>query len=51
MCGKEVEKYEDYLEVVKKWGYDSDFDGEEHAFELCRACYKQIIGRFKIPTR
>lgn len=53
-CGKEItaDKHgytSDYLSVNKKWGYGSDFDNENHSFDICEECYKSIINKFKIP--
>ncbi len=53
-CGKEIasDKYgytSDYLSVNKRWGYNSSFDNENHSFDICEDCYKNIIKNFKIP--
>lgn len=56
MCGNKIEKdcngkFFDYLQVEKRWGYNSEQDGEEHSFDLCESCYKEIIDKFKIPIK
>ena len=53
-CGKEIEvkngvPAEDTLQVHKRWGYFSDKDNEEHAFDLCEACYDELVAGFQIP--
>ena len=41
---------EDYLHVRKDWGYFSFKDLTGHAFNMCEACYDQMISNFKIPV-
>lgn len=53
-CGNEIttdgQGYtSDYLSVSKRWGYNSDFDNQEHSFDICQDCYKKLIATFKIP--
>lgn len=53
MCGNEIIKneyghFEDYLSVNKIWGYNSNFDGLEHSFDICQNCYNDLIERMKI---
>ncbi len=53
MCGKPIEKdsfgnFLEYLSVDKKWGYFSILDGQEHSFDICDSCYKDIVSKFKI---
>ena len=51
-CGKEIEvikgvAQEDYLEVIKRWGYFSNKDNQEDAFDLCEDCYDEFVASFK----
>lgn len=55
VCGEEIKKdiygyYNDYIHIEKKWGYNSDFDGEKHSFDICSQCYKKMVSDFKIPV-
>lgn len=55
-CGKEIEftggiAREDYLSVDKKWGYFSNKDEQEDAFDLCEECYDAFVKTFSIPIR
>ncbi len=52
-CGKKINinKYEDFLDVKKTWGYHSNFDGETHSFQLCTCCYNKLIGSFKVKIK
>lgn len=52
-CGKEIEvirgvAQEDYLSVEKRWGYFSNKDNQEDAFDLCEDCYDELVASFKI---
>ena len=52
-CGKEILIFndvpeEDSVEVKKRWGYFSEKDNVEHAFDLCEACYDELVASFKI---
>lgn len=52
-CGREIEvirgvAQEDYLAVEKRWGYFSDKDNQEDAFDLCEDCYDELVASFKI---
>ena len=52
-CGKEIEvirgvAQEDYLGVEKRWGYFSNKDNQEDAFDLCEDCYDELVASFKI---
>lgn len=54
-CGKELESingilHEDGLFVTKKWGYFSAKDLKIHRFNLCEACYDQMVGEFVVPV-
>ena len=51
-CGKEIGvikgvAQEDYLEVTKRWGYFSNKDNQEDAFDLCEDCYDEFVASFK----
>lgn len=53
-CGKEIviqngRLEEDVLEVSKRWGYASEKDNEVHSFDLCEACYDELVSTFQIP--
>jgi len=53
-CGKPIGKnghgyFPDCLEVMKHWGYDSPFDGEQHCFDICVECYELMTKKFTIP--
>lgn len=55
MCGEIIKKgkenYDDYLHIVKDFGYFSMHDGESHNFDICEYCYGQIVKQCKIkPT-
>lgn len=55
-CGKEIAVYkgvpaEDVLEVEKRWGYFSEKDNRVDQFDLCEACYDELIESFKIKLR
>lgn len=55
-CGKliysdELKQKDDYIKVIKEWGYFSNKDMETHSFELCEECYDNLIKTFKFqPT-
>ncbi len=54
-CGKEIVvkngmAKEDTLSVQKRWGYFSEKDNEVHAFDLCEACYDELVSKFRIPV-
>lgn len=53
-CGRVINvngnEREDYLEVRKAWSYFSSKDLSGHAFNMCEACYDEMIARFKIPV-
>lgn len=53
MCGERIKtdkcgNLEDYIHIEKKWGYNSDMDGEKHSIDLCQNCYKDIFNKLKI---
>lgn len=41
---------EDYIHVDKVWGYFSERDGEEIAFDLCENCTHELTKRFRLPV-
>ena len=52
-CGKEIiiskgVPQEDYLEVEKRWGYQSNKDNQVDCFDLCEDCYDDFVKGFKI---
>lgn len=52
-CGKEIKidkfgEIEDYITIKKSWGYNSNFDGEEHEIDICNDCYQKWIEKFEI---
>ena len=54
-CGKEIVfrdgmAQEDYLSVDKRWGYFSNKDNQEDAFDLCEECYDAFVKTFLIPV-
>ena len=51
-CGREIKvirgvAQEDYLSVTKRWGYFSNKDNQEDAFEICEDCYDELVASFK----
>lgn len=32
------------------WDYFSEKDGEVHHFDLCEACYDELVSQFRIPV-
>ncbi|NLP16392.1 MAG: hypothetical protein GX379_05090 [Clostridiales bacterium] len=54
-CGKKLKVEngilkEDAFEATKEWGYFSNWDTQIHRFNLCEACYRNIISGFVIPV-
>lgn len=52
-CGKEIRMIggrlaEGVCSVQQNWEYGSDKDGDVHAFDLCEACYDELIRGFQI---
>ena len=41
---------EDVLSVEKRWNYFSQKDNDMHRFDLCEACYDELIETFQIPV-
>ena len=55
-CGKEIAvlkgvPQEDYLEIEKRWGYQSRKDNEVDSFDICENCYDEFVKDFKIKIR
>ena len=55
-CGKEIPiagpyPHPEYVSIRKKWGYDSHYDGEVHAIDLCQSCYAKWIRTFQISPQ
>ena len=56
VCTRAIEKdpagyYEDHLEIVKKWGYHSPYDGEIHRIDVCIECYQSWVATLTIPLQ
>lgn len=54
-CGKEIFEEngitkEDFIRIIKRWGYFSHKDGVTHEVCLCEQCYDQWIGGFSVPV-
>lgn len=54
-CGKEIpvingRAEEGVFSADCVWGYFSDKDGEKHSFDLCEACYDELLATFEIPA-
>lgn len=54
-CGKELRYEKGYLKEGSfhgecSFGYFSNKDGLKHRFDLCEACYDEMISHFKIPV-
>lgn len=54
-CGKEIAVKNGFVRegvigIECEWGYFSEKDGERHSFDLCEACYDEIIRSFQIPV-
>lgn len=55
MCGKKIVVKEG---VVREgavmfnhtWDFFSEKDGDVHHFDLCEACYDELISQFRIPV-
>ncbi len=55
-CGRELKVENGYLKeecfsVDYRLGYFSNEDGCRHQFDLCEACYREWIKKFKIPVK
>lgn len=54
-CGKEIpvingRAEEGVFSADCVWGYFSGKDGEKHSFDLCEACYDELLASFEIPA-
>lgn len=54
-CGRELKVENGYLKeecfsADYRLGYFSKEDGCRHRFDLCEACYRELIRKFKIPV-
>ena len=38
------------MTVNHSWDYFSEKDGEVHRFDLCEACYEELISQFKVAV-
>ena len=59
-CGEKIQKvedsenmyydFQDYITLIKDWGYFSKVigDGEHHELHICESCYYDWIANFKI---
>ena len=48
-CGREIPlRGEDYFHAEKTWGYFSEQDGRQDAFDLCEECYRKMTEGFRI---
>lgn len=51
-CGKQLRQsdghYEDYLHIVKRWGYLSDRDGMTEEMSICPECLQTWTKGFAI---
>lgn len=48
-CGKFITS-EECVHVEQYWGYNSPWDTEVHEFDLCIACYTDIVASFQKPV-
>jgi len=56
LCGVDIERdmagyFEDYVSIVKNWGYNSPYDGEVHSIDLCQNCYQSWVSKFIIAPQ
>lgn len=54
-CKKEIAVIDGFaregvFSVDFDWGYFSGKDGETHSFDLCEACYDEVIRKFRVPV-
>ena len=54
MCGRKIvfgEKHnkEDYVLILKEWGYFSDKDGKKYTLRMCENCYDKLVAACVIP--
>ena len=51
-CGREILlDHADYFHAEKTWGYFSEKDGRQDSFDLCEACYDQMIAEFTVKMK
>lgn len=52
-CGKNIRmsEYKDFLSITKQWGYNSNYDGETHEFDICQDCYENLTSNLKIEPK
>ena len=55
MCGKKIVVKEGIVRegaamIDYAWDYFSEKDGEVHHFDLCEACYDELVSQFRIPV-
>lgn len=55
MCGKKLVVKDGILRegavmFDHSWDYFSEKDGEVHHFDLCEACYDELISQFKVSV-
>jgi len=53
-CGKEFlpninDAFPNCFHVETRWEYGSQFDNEQHLFDLCEDCYQKMVNEFSIP--
>lgn len=36
-----------YAIIKADWGYDSNYDGQEHQMVVCPDCYEKLIGKYR----
>ena len=49
-CCRRPLPVENGIHVDKAWGYFSERDGEEIAFDLCENCTHELTKRFRLPV-
>lgn len=54
-CGRELKVEDGVLKEgcfsgKQLFGYFSSMDGEQHSFDLCEDCYRDMIRKFRIPV-
>lgn len=49
-CGKEMKRidgqYEDYVHLIKRWGYFSKQDGTAEVMDICPTCFEAWTEHF-----
>lgn len=56
LCGKKIVvkdgiAREGVIMVDHVWDFFSEKDGESHHFDLCEACYDDLVSQFRIPVQ